>query len=118
MLSFSDHVFEICKEAAKQLAVLIRLGSLLTKQGKLTIFNSFILSNFNYCPIAWHFCGQIGTRKMERIRERTLRFINNAYSSPLRDLLAAGDRSFLHIGRLKVMAGEVFKILNKIFPEC
>ena len=51
MLRFDDHVSEICKKASKQLAVLKRLA----KQGKMTIYNSFIVSNFNYCPLAWHF---------------------------------------------------------------
>ena len=49
MLSFDDHVTDICKKSSKQLAVLERLGRFLTKQGKLTIYNSFIVSNFNYC---------------------------------------------------------------------
>ena len=33
MLSFDDHVTDICKKASKQLAVLKRLGRFLTKQG-------------------------------------------------------------------------------------
>ena len=48
MLRFDDHVSEICKKASKQLAVLKRLGRFLTKQGKMTIYNSFIVSNFNW----------------------------------------------------------------------
>ena len=55
MLRFDDHVSQICKRASKQLAVLKRIGHFLTKQGKMTIYNSFIVSNFNYCPLAWHF---------------------------------------------------------------
>ena len=55
MLRFDDHVSQICKKASKQLAVLKRNGRFLTKQGKMTIYNSFIVSNFNYCPLAWHF---------------------------------------------------------------
>ena len=55
MLKFDAHVSEICKKALKQLAVLKRLGGFLTKQGKLVIYNSFIASNFSYCPLAWHF---------------------------------------------------------------
>ena len=55
MLSFGDHVTDICKKASKQLTVLKRLGRFLTKQGKLTIYNTFVVSNFNYCPLAWHF---------------------------------------------------------------
>ena len=56
MLRFDDHVSEICKKKSKQLAVLKRIGRFLTEQGKMTIYNSFIVSNFNYCPLAWHFC--------------------------------------------------------------
>ena len=48
MLQFDDH-------ASKQLAVLKGIGRSLSKQGKMTIYNSFIVSNFNYCPLAWHF---------------------------------------------------------------
>ena len=43
ILSFDDHLTDICKKASKQLSVLKRLGRFLTKQGKLTIYNSFIL---------------------------------------------------------------------------
>ena len=41
----------------------------LTKQGKMTIYNSFIVFNFNYCPLAWHFCSTSSTNKLEKSRE-------------------------------------------------
>ena len=68
MLPFDDHVSQICKKASKQLAVLKRIGLLLTKQGKMTIYNSFIVSNFNYCPLAWHFCITSSTNKLGKIK--------------------------------------------------
>ena len=37
-LTFNTHIANICKKAARQLAVLKRLGHLLTRQGKLAIF--------------------------------------------------------------------------------
>jgi hypothetical protein len=46
-----------------------------TKLGKLTIYYSFIMSNFNYCPLVWHFCGEVNTKKVEKIQERALKFI-------------------------------------------
>ena len=48
MLRMDKHASEICQKTSKQLAVLKRLGRFLTKQGKMTIYNSFIVSNFNY----------------------------------------------------------------------
>ena len=54
-LNFKDHISQICTKASQQLAVLKRIGKFLTKQGKLMIYKSFIMSNFNHCPIVWHF---------------------------------------------------------------
>ena len=70
MLSFDDQVTDICKKASKQLSILKRLGRFLIKQGKLTIYNSFIVSNFNYCPQVWHFYSMSSTNKMEKVQER------------------------------------------------
>ena len=92
--------------------MLKRIGRFLTKNGKMTFFKSFIMSNFNYCPLAWHFCSQASTNKMEKIQERALRFISNDFISPLETLLVLNNATPLHIGRMKLMAIEVFKILN------
>ena len=49
MLTFISHIASMFKKAARQLAVLKRIGHLLTIKGKLAIFSSFIESNFvNY----------------------------------------------------------------------
>ena len=43
------------------------------------IFHSFVLSNFNFCPLSWHFCSEANTKKIEKIQERALRFVYNDY---------------------------------------
>ena len=109
---------KFAKKASKQLAVLKRLGGFLTKQGKLVIYNSFIASNFSYCPLAWHFCSASSTNKLEKVQERALRFINNDHTSSLNDLLkSTNTQPSLHVRRIKQMACEVFKIINKMSPE-
>jgi hypothetical protein len=50
------------------------MGKYLNRLGKLTIYHSFILSNFNYCPVIWHFCSEANTKKMGKIQERALKF--------------------------------------------
>ena len=89
MLRFDDHVSQICKRTSKQLAVLKHIGRFLTKQGKMTIYNSFIVFNFNICPLAWHFCSTSSTNKLEKNQERALRFINNDFTSSLQALLTS-----------------------------
>lgn len=54
-LDFNKNISNICKKAARQLNVLKRIGSKLSRLAKLTIYHSFILSNLSYCPLTWHF---------------------------------------------------------------
>ena len=65
-LNFDAHIKVICRKASQQLNVLKRIGKHLSKLNKLTIFHSFILSNFNFCPLTWHLCGKTNTQKMEK----------------------------------------------------
>jgi len=74
----------------------------------MTIFRSFIYSYFNCCPLAWHFWNTSNTRKMGKIQD----------TIPLKDLLIRNNLTYLHVRRIKSMALEVFKIINKIYPEC
>ena len=108
---------KFAKKTSKQLAVLKRLGGFLTKQGKCVIYNSFIASNFSFCPLAWHFCSASSTNKLEKVQERALRFINNDHTSSLNDLLKSTNTRPLHVRRIKQMACEFFKIINKMSPE-
>jgi hypothetical protein len=45
------------------------------------IYYSFILSNFNYCPVTWHFCSEKILKKIKKIQERALRFIYEDYEN-------------------------------------
>ena len=98
--------------------MLKRIGKFLPKLQKLTIFHSFILSNFNFCPMAWHFCSQSNTKKIEKIQERALRFIYGDYDSSYSELLDKIGLPTLHVRRLRTMAIETFKILNDLAPPC
>jgi hypothetical protein len=115
-LSFNDHIAELCKKTSRQLNVLKRIGRHLSTQCKLLIYHSFILSNFNYCSLTWHFCNERSTQKMERIQERALRFIYNDYLSPYITLLENSKFPALHVRRLKVMAIEAYKIFHRQGP--
>ncbi len=58
-LTFNEHINTICSNAARQLNAIKCLQCNLDKESRLAIYRSYILSNFNYCPLAWHFCGKI-----------------------------------------------------------
>jgi hypothetical protein len=117
-LNFDAHVSSICRKASQQLNVLKRLGSLLNRLSKLSIFHSFILSNFNVCPLAWHFCTEKNSKKLEKVQERALRFVYEDYNSSHEELLHKAKVPSLQIRRIRTMALETFKIVNKIAPVC
>ena len=49
--------------------------------------NSFVKSNFNYCPMVWHFCGKVNNDKIEKIQHRALKIIYKDYVSSYEDLV-------------------------------
>ena len=89
----------------------------LSKLNKLTLFHSFILSNFNFCPLAWHFCSKANTIKLEKIQERALRFIYEDYNSTYEELLHIAKVPSLQIRRMCTMALECFKILYRVMTS-
>jgi hypothetical protein len=92
--------------------VLKSLGKYLNKLDKLTIYHSFTLSNFNFCPLSWHFCSEANTNKIEKNQERALRFIYNDYNSTYDNLLIVSKLPTLKVRRLRTMAIEIYKILH------
>ena len=62
-LNFKYHTDQICQKASRQLNALCRIHKILDSDSKMAIIRSFIISNFNYCPVIWHFCGRKATNK-------------------------------------------------------
>ena len=117
LLSFNSHIRSMCRKASKQLNVLKRLGKYLNKLGRLTIYYSFSMSNFNYCPLTLHFTNETNTKKIEKIQEHALRFIYEDHASSYEQLLKKSGLPSLKVRRLRSIAAETFKILHQISPE-
>ena len=86
-LTFTEHISRCCKKAARQLDALSTIAKYLEMKSKKLIFNSFIMSNFNYCPLVWHFCGKDNNNKLEQIQERSLRTLLSDTRSDYESLL-------------------------------
>ena len=115
-LNFNTHISSICKKTARQLNALKRIGKHLNRLGKLTIYYSFIMSNFSYCPLTWHFCGEQNTKKIEKIQECALRFIYDDFQNSYEFLLEKSKLPSLKTHRMRTIALETFKIINKKSP--
>ena len=116
LLNFDLHVSNICKKAARQINVLLRLSKFLTTETKILIYKSFIKSSLNFCPLVWHFCSKTSSAKMEKLQYRALRLVFNDFDSSYETLLERVNMPTLHISRIRLIAVETFKILHKMSP--
>ena len=113
-LTFDEHVNNICLKASRQISALQRLTGLLDMPSRKTIYYSFIVSNFNYCPHVYHFTSRGSINKMQKLQDRALRFVlKDSVSDYDTSLIKCGVDSF-RISSLKLMA---VKILNGMSPE-
>ena len=117
-LSFETHISGICKNAAKILNALKRQQKYIEgEKMRVLVTNTYVLSQFNYCPLVWHFCGKGATHKIEKIHERALRFIYNDNITEYTNLLEKANTTTQYLKRVRIIAQEVFKAINNIGPK-
>ena len=55
-LTFDTHISNICKTASAKVKSLNRIRNASDEKQAKLLYNSFILSQFNYCSLIWMFC--------------------------------------------------------------
>ena len=115
-LDFDPHISNICKKAATQLNVLKRLKSFIGFKEKKILVQSFIYSNFDYCPLVWYFSSSKSLQKIEKLQERALRFLHNDHTSSYKDLLLKSDRCTMLTSRQRTLCIEIFKTVKQLNP--
>ena len=81
------------------------------------LFRCFILSHFNYCALAWHFCEITKTKKLEKVQCRALQFVFQDFSSTYQALLKRAGLPTLKRAREKMIVVEVFKSVHHLSPK-
>ncbi len=115
-LDFDPHISNLCKKAATQLNVLKRLKTFIGFQEKKILVQSFVYSNFDYCPLVWYFSSSKSLQKIEKLQERALRFLYNDHTSSYNDLLSRSSKCTMHVARQRLLCIEIFKTLNHLNP--
>ena len=87
------------------------------KSEKVTIVNSFIYANFNYCSLVWHFSTCESIRKIEKMQKRCLRIVLADYDSDYDVLLRKSGKVTMEIKPLRVLTIEIFKKVNNLYPN-
>ena len=115
-LDFDPHISILCKKAATQLNVLKRLKNFIGFKEKKILVQSFVYSNFNYCPLVWYFSSAKSLQKIEQLQERALRFLYNDHTSSYSDLLLKSDKGTMLVARQRTLCIEIFKTVKHLNP--
>ena len=83
---------------------------------KKLIFNAFILSQFNYCPLIWLFHSRSLNNRINRIHERALRIVFNDNVSSFDELINKSGSVRVHHRNLQFLAIEIYKALHNLSP--
>ena len=117
-MNFDKHISNLCKKAARQINVLHRIrriGKYLNCRK--VIYQAFVLSAFNFCPVIWHFCSEANTKKLEKLNYRALRHVYKDYESDYEEILAKDKSIPLQLNRMRQITLEVYRILSKQCPS-
>ena len=115
-LKFNNHVSTLCKKEGSQLKAISRLRKYISFPEEKALIGAFVFSNFNYCPLVWHFTSMTSTNKIESIQKRALRLLYNDYTSTYDSLLAKANKPSMELKRYPTLALEVFKTPNVLNP--
>ena len=82
-LRFNKHVETQCDKTNKKVSAFRRLKFYLAREEAMKLCNTVIISNFNYCPLVWMFCGKDANHKINRTHKRALRYSKTITTLPL-----------------------------------
>ena len=100
-LNFNLDIDKTCLKSANQLNALVRLKRFLGNKERKVLINSFVLSNFNYCPLVWKLTNAKSVHKIEAIKKRALRFMLSDYESSYEDLLKKSGNPSMNLRRTR-----------------
>ena len=116
-LNFDSHINEICNKTSKQINALKRMKHLMDRPCKNIIYNSYISSNFNYCPVVWMFTGKTNLGKIEKTNKRALRYVVNDNDAEYEAMCQELKVLNIHRQCIKTVAIQMYKIKNQMVPS-
>ena len=86
-LNFNHHISKICKTAINKLHTLARVSNYMDQDKKIIFFNSYFISQSNYCPLIWTNHNKSIRNRINSLNERALRLIQVIAMNYYRDII-------------------------------
>ena len=81
------------------------------------LMNSFIKSQFSYCPLIWIFHDRALNAKVNKIQERALRIVYKSSHADYETLLKLDNAVFIHKRNLQYLMIEIYKTKKNLNPS-
>ena len=115
-LSFKKHVDNLCKKTSQKLHALTRVSKYMTPEKVKCVMRTFVLSQFNYCPLIWMFNDRSTNNRISHIHERALRIAYRDENSTFEELLIKDNSVCIHHKNLQSLMIEIYKTRNNLNP--
>ena len=116
-LTFEVQIDNICAQTSKQINALKRNKLMFNMECRLIVFNSYIASNFNYCPVVWTFTGRTIINKLEQLHKRAVRFTVNDSSTSYEEICKKQDFLPIYLHCIKGVAVQMYKVKKCLAPS-
>ena len=84
---------------------------------RMIIMNTFISSQFNYCPLVWMCHSRSLNTQINNIHHRALSIVYRDHTSSFETLLEKSGSISIHHRNIQLLATEIFKTLNNLSPS-
>ena len=115
-LDFSEHIELLLKKGSQKIHALARISKYVSQEKLKLIMNTFVKSQFNYCPLLWMFHSRTLNNRINRLHERALRIVYQNEELSFQELLVLAGDVTVHQKNLQRLAIEMFKVKNDIAP--
>ena len=95
-LKFTEHINTLIKKGNQKLHALMRIKKYLNHDKLRLIINTFIESQFNYCPLVWMCHSNEMNNKINKLHERALRLLYPGRNLSFADLLEKDNSFTIH----------------------
>ena len=116
-LSFENHISSLCKKASQKLHAVTRIVNYTNLSKRKALIKTFVISQFNYCPLVLMFHSRKLNHRINSIHERQLRVTYQDYQSTFLQLLQKDNSVIIHQRNLQFLTTGIFKAKNDLSPE-
>jgi hypothetical protein len=117
-LSWNDQIQSIVSKSSKGIGMIRRIKKFVPQSTLLKIYNSIVLSHFDYCSLVWDNCSDYLLNKLQKLQNRAARVITGrTYETRSKDVLKELNWQPLSERLKRNKCIFMHKIKNNVMPQ-